>query len=264
MLQIHCLDDESARHFAYVGAEPDISEPSERTIDVVIEKLHGGYYDFAPPFDGKPGVKSHLLNRVHQILRDLMIEETAGCPVLHGASIVCNNRRFLIVASKGSGKTTLSLKCVAEGLNVEGDEHVAIRQIDILARPRKLRIKKGSLVHVTEFAEKIACCPSITDWEGNLIYSMAPETDRQCWRINAGSADFLLFLTQNHGGLTSIRRLPDVEAFTRLLEQTFLPASGKPAALARLHNLVRQTSCWELRLGSLSQAVWHLRQLSHS
>lgn len=253
-----------AERLAFLAAAPNMPNQAVGSIDIESAILADGYYDFAPPHDGLPGTCEHMLNRGHQILKDTMLAETSGAPIAHAASIVVDDCRFLIMADKGSGKTTLSLRCLAEGFTVEGDEHVVIGQIDVLARPRTLRIKQGSLAHVPELEEHIRSCPAIIDWDGNPIYSVTPQTPETRWTIKQGPADVLLFLTPNHGGLTATRPLSPNQAFERLTRSVFLPETGKPAALARLHNLTRAAKCLEMRLGCLKTAIWHLRQLSRS
>lgn len=262
LIHFHCADDVLANRLSYIAADPDIHGQDATPVDIRSVRLHDEFYDFSPPHDGLPGTCEHMLNRAHQILRDAMLAETAGEPIAHAASIVVNDRRFMVMADKGSGKTTLSLRCLAEGFAVEGDEHVVIRQNDVLARPRTLRIKPGSLAHVPEFEQHIRTCPAIADWDGNLIYSVAPQTAQTDWTIKPGPADVLLFLTPNHGGLTSTNPLSANQAFERLMKTVFLPETGKPAALARLHNLTRTAQRFEMRLGCLKAATWHLRQLS--
>lgn len=261
-VHFHCLDEKLADRFEFLAAEPEMANAPGAIVNVRTASDHEDFYDFEPPYDGRPGTRSHLLNRAHQILRDLMIAETVGCPIIHGASVVVNQKRILLMAEKGVGKTTLSLKCLADGLTVEGDEHVVVRQHDVVARPRTLRIKHGSINVVPELANEVLQCPTVEDWNGDLIYSVAPRLADQEWTIRPGRADALLFLTANHGGLTSIRFLTPNEAYGRLMKTTYLPKDSRAAALGRMHMLVSGAQIVEMRLGCLQSAVWHLRQLS--
>ncbi len=261
-VRFHCLDDRLADRFEFLAAEPEMPNGSDTIVNVGTAYDHDDFYDFEPPYDGRPGTRGHLLSRAHQILRDLMIAETVGCPIIHGASVVVNQKRILLMAEKGVGKTTLSLKCLADGLTVEGDEHVVIRQHDVVARPRTLRIKQGSISMVPELARQIQQSPTVTEWNGDLIYSVAPRLVDQEWTIRPGRADILLFLTANHGGLTSIRFLAHQEAYGRLIKTTYLSTDNRAAALGRMHMLVSGAQVVEMRLGCLQSAVWHLRQLS--
>ena len=263
-VRFHYLDAKLANRFEFLAAEPEVPHPTESTLELGTTRVHGSFYDFDPPYDGRPGTRTHLLNRAHRILHDVVIAETAGCPIIHGASVVVNRKRILLMAETGVGKTTLSLKCLAAGLTVEGDEHVVVRNADVVARPRTLRVKQGSISVVPELARQIQRSPNVAEWNGDLVYSVAPHLAEKQWAIRPGRADVLLFLTANHGGMTSIRVLTTHEAYGRLMKTTYLPQDHRLAAFARMHMLVSGAQCIEMRLGCLDAAVWHLRQLSRT
>lgn len=261
-MHFDCQDERLAKRFEFLAAEPEMPHLPETIHSIGTTQVQESFYDFKPPHHGSPGSCYHLLSRGHRILRDLMITEAASCPIIHGASIVASGKRLLLMADKRVGKTTLSLKCLAHGLAVEGDEHVVVRSNDVMARPRTLRVKESSIAVVPEMARQIQDCPYITDWNGDLIYSVAPRIAEHKWSISPGKADVLVFLTANHGGLTSIRLLSVNDAFARLAQTTYLPENGRGAALARLRALVSGAQRMEMRLGCPETAVWHLRQLS--
>ena len=261
-VRFHCLDENLASKIEFLAAEPDVCNIPEAVVDIGTAGSCEDFYDFKTPYGGQPGTSGHLLSRAHRILHELMIAETDGCPVIHGASIIANSRRLLLMAETGVGKTSLSLKCLAAGLTVEGDEHVVVRNEDVVAIPRTLRVKHGSISVVPELAQQILCSPKIMDWNGDPIYSFAPRLPGQQWTIRPGRADALVFLTPNHGGLTSINFLTSNEAFGRLVKTVFLPENCRAAALGRLHMLVSGTKCVEMRFGCPETAMWHLCQLS--
>ncbi|WP_337660509.1 hypothetical protein [Anderseniella sp. Alg231-50] len=264
MVHFECLDEKLANRLEFLAAEPEMSQLPEVTHKIGTTKVHKSFYDFRHPYEGSAGTCDHLLNRAHKILRDLMIAEAPNCPVIHGASVVANGKRFLLMAEKRVGKTTLSLKCLAHGLTVEGDEHVVVRSSDVVARPRTLRVKQSSVSVVPEMAQQIQRSPSVAEWHGDLIYSVTPRLAGQKWTITPGQAHALVFLTANHGGMTSIKFLTANEAFERLAKTVYLPENGRAAALGRLRMLVSGAQRIEMRLGCLEKALWHLRQLSHA
>lgn len=263
-VRFHCLDEKLANRFEFLAAEPEVPHPTGSALKISTTRVHESFYDFEPPYDGTPGTRTHLVNRAQRILQDVMIADTAGCPIIHGASVVVNRKRILLMAEPGVGKTTLSLKCLAAGLTVEGDEDVIVRTGDVMARPFTLRVRQSTISVVPELARQIQGSPKIAGWNGDLIYSVAPRLAGKQWTIRPGRADLLLFLTANHGGLTSIRFLTTHEAYGRLIKTTYLPKDHRAAALGRMHMLVSGAQCVEMRLGCLDAAVWHLRQLSHS
>jgi hypothetical protein len=263
-LRFHCPDDATARALAYVAAAPRMPPPGAPPLDVEIVPAAGRFYDFAPPQPSAPGTPAHLVERAHQLLRDVLVEETAADPIIHGGSLVTGGRRILVIADKGVGKTTFMLHALADGIAVETDEHVVVRSGDLLARPRSLHVKASSVpLAPAELQPAILASPTIRDWYGNPIHSFVPETAGRPWRIAPGQADHLIFMEANHGGLTGLGRLGREAAFQRLLDNVFLPpAAARGGALARLHRLVAETPCWAMRVGGLSRALWHLRQLA--
>ena len=261
-IRFHCIDELLARTFEFARAEPEVAFGVPDIIDVKTVRDRNGFYDFVGEYAGQPGTPDHMLSRAHQILRDILIEEEPAAPILHAASVVAEGRRFIFLANKSTGKTTICLKCLAAGFRVEGDEHVAILETGVMSRARTLRIKQSSLGMVPELDDIIRNCPAIHDWNGDRIYSMAPRTVDGQWQIEEGDAHFLVFLSANHGGATTIRPMASDVAFESLLEMSFLPEHGRGAAVARLHRLTRQCQVVEMQLGDLDRAIWHLRQLA--
>lgn len=261
-VRFDCPGERIAEALAFVRAEPEMAGTDGRIIDVRVQAVGARFYDFGPPYARKPGAPPHIIERAHAVLRRLMLEEAPRAPLIHGGSLLTNGRRLILCASKGAGKTTLLLKCLSEGMAVEADEHVIVRDGEVIARPRTLRVKEASIRLVPELEEDILAAPSIQDWSGSLIYSVAPQRPQLPWKIAPGPAHALVFLEPNHGGLTSVRPLDRMAAFERLLRNTYLPDAGRGAALARLHVLARDTRAFLLTVGAPERAVWHLRQIS--
>ncbi len=262
IIQFHCVAEEIATSLSFLAAMPDMPYSANQIRKLKIESYADGFYDFAAPRNGGPGTLSHMRVRAHSLLREIMLEECENSPVMHAASVIAAGKRIVLLADKGSGKTTLGLKCLAAGFQVEGDEHVVVRQAEVVARPRTLRVKQGSLKEVPELAEEIVASPAICDWNGDLIYSFEPRTNRIKWKIAPGAVDFLVFLSPNHGGLTSMKRISKTAAFEKVISNTFLPVAGKVAALGRLHTLVAGAECSQMRVGCLNGAINGLRELT--
>jgi hypothetical protein len=261
-IRFHCPDDASAAALAFVAAQPEMPGTPAGIMDVPIVALGGGFYDFGEPFLSRPGTARYLVDRAHLLLSQRMVDEAPGAPLIHAGSLLVSSRRFLVVAAKGSGKTTLLLHCLSRGMNVESDEHVVVGDGSVTARPRTMRVKASSVDLITELSSEIRASPHVSDWNNNLIYSFTPETGTLRWRIAPGQADVMVFLVPNHGGLTSVKRLDDSVAFARLLDSAYLPHTAKGPALARLYQLTRRAARWQLTIGGLEGALWHLQQLA--
>lgn len=263
-LRFHCVDDRLADTFEFIRSNPEVHPASTDTIDVETMRDRNGFYDFVGPHAGGPGTREHLLNRAHQLMRDVLIAEEPSAAILHAASIVVDGCRFIVLADKSTGKTTFCLKCIAEGFQVEGDEHVVVLDNSVMARARTLRVKQSSIGIVSCLDEMIRNAPSVQDWTGDRIYSVMPARAGKTWLIEQGPASYLVFLSANHGGATMVRPVSSDVAFERLLEMAFLPNQQRGLALARLHALTRHCQTVEMAMGDLDRATWHLRKLSEN
>jgi hypothetical protein len=207
------------------------------------------------------GSADRLATEIHSVVFRGVQDEEQAAPLVHGAALVLDSERFILIGPKGSGKTTLTLHLLSRGFDVEGDEHVVLRENDVVARPRAMRIKPGSLGLVPSFAEAILASPFMGEERGGPAYAFDPSLCGRPWHIRAGPAHHLVFIEANHGGTSSIRRLEPEEAFRQLAEHCLLPASGRAVAAARLRRLAHEAKAWVLSLGDLEQGEQALRDL---
>jgi len=259
---VTCPDDTVAAAMAFVRAAPEM--PGRTLHATLIEvRREGAFHVTRTPagslLEGSP---SHIVHGLHRYFFATFAQELAGAPVLHAASVMIGDARVILVAQKASGKTTLAVRLLAEGASVEGDEHVAVLGQSVVARPRTLRVKPGTIDLVPSLREAILCSPSIANWDGTPIYSVEPRLPGGSWRIVEGPAQALVFLEQNHGGRSVLAPLGRDEALRRAITMSYFPDEGKAVSAARLRMLVLGAPCYRLSLGDLGNAVWHLRRLT--
>lgn len=259
--RLHPPDGAAARDFAFMAIEPEIVGAALAPVDLSIARTDGLYTLARPGGSVVAGGAAHLLAVLHgMVFRDVRAA-SPGAPLLHGATIVGPHGRMILVGSKGTGKTTLTLHLVALGWRVEGDEHLVIDAADVVARPRTLRIKPGTLALVPALADAVRRCPSVDSWDGLPIYAVAPSIAGLPWRIERGRLDHLVFLEANHGGRSMMRPIGPDEAMRRLLGEALLPPSGVAGAAARLRTLATTRPAWRLSVGDLDGAVRHLSRI---
>jgi len=261
--RIHVDAQDAAGVLAYIETRPQICGPALRSIDLVVRRV-GGFYHLALP-DGivAEGTASHLLDAIHQATFKSFVEEVPGAPLIHGASIRIDGAPILLIGATGTGKTTLALRLVERGHVVEGDEHVAVRASDLVARPRTLRVKADSSRFVPTLATEILAAPSIPEWNGSLIYSVSPAIGGNPWQIAPILAPTLVFLEPNHGGHTVAKPVSVERAFGCLMAACLMP-NGKAEAAARLRRVAREAQAWEMSLGDLEGAEKHLNRIASS
>ena len=249
---------QAARTFAYVETRPQISGAVLEPVDLVVERTQGFYRLLLPDAGLVEGTAIHVLDAVHRFIFGHLTQEVPGAPLIHGASARVRDVPVLLIGAKASGKTTLVLHLIAQGHPVEGDEHVVVREADLVARPRTLRVKEASLMLAPRLASAIRGAPWLPDWNGSAIYAISPAIAGQPWRIAPMRARHLVFLEPNHGGHTAAKPISTDHAFALLMARCLLPDTGRARAAARLRRVAREAQSWEMSLGDLSGAERHL------
>ena len=83
------------------------------------------------------------------------------------------------------------------------------------------------------------------------------------WQVTEGPIEHIVFVEPNFGGSSVMSELSRDEAFARLLETVYMPATNRGAAAARLKVLSRGAKAWRLQAGDPDQAVRHLRKVAN-
>lgn len=241
---------------------PEIVGRELEVVDIPITILHGQLSMALPDGRMVEGSADHLLATLHGLIFADVLASEPGAPLVHGATVVVKGRRLLLVGNKTCGKTTLALHLAAEGYRVEGDEHLVIGPDRVIARPRTLRVKPGTLSLVSGLPTSVWDAPHIENWDGTLIRALRPDIAGQGWIIEAGSLDAIVLLAANHGGRSLAKPIPADWAFQDLMAQTVMPRTGIAAAAMRLRKLATVTPCFQLLLGDLAGAQWHLNAVA--
>ena len=259
-IRVWPCDEAAANAFAFVRAAPNMGEPASEPIEIAIEPL-GSFYRMALPDGSNPeGSLQYLVSRFGRFLGAQVERETGRYPLLRAASVVCERSRGLLIGSAGSGKTALVLRLMMEGGGVEGDEVVIVREKDVLAVPRTLRVRQPALRFAGPLADAIVASPSSEDWHDRVTYSVDPSICGKPWHIDAGPAKLLIFLEPNHGGTSILTSMGREEAFAGLVDMSLFPKEARGAAAAALRMAAIRARCLKLSLGDLDRAVWHLRR----
>lgn len=255
-------DDAAHRVLEFLRIDPEIEGRSLEPVDIHIERRHGFLSAVFPNGVIAEGTSRHVVGMLHGLIWWDLSQSHPGCPLIHGASVVLNGRRFVITGDKGAGKTTLMLALLRAGHDVEGDEHVVLEPDGAIARPRTLRVKPGSLRVVSGLPAGIEQSPTIDLWEGGSIHSINPAIFGRPWIVRSGGLDGLVFIAANHGGRSVVARLSANDAFQRLMGTVMFPGKSILSETVRVRRLVAEAPAFELRLGDLTQAEFHLRQIA--
>jgi hypothetical protein len=138
------------------------------------------------------------------------------------------NRGFLIVGPSGAGKTTLTIALVREGWHFVADDALVLREGDGDLEAFALRLADGKrLVEID------------STYRGRIVSRCTPRV--------------LAFPKVTREPRTEIAPLEATEAMTALLEQSpgiLTDRSGVERQLATLRQLMQQSRCVRVRLGS--------------
>jgi hypothetical protein len=230
-------------------------------VDLTVGERSGFYVLAMPNGVVAEGTARHLIAGLHGLTFWDYLRLHADWPLVHGASVLIEDQRLLLIGAKGSGKSTLALHLLARGHRVEGDEHLAIGPRSVIARPRSLRIKSASLHLVGPLPQGIENTPTLEMWDGRLIHSIDPSIGGRPWMIGEGPLRAIILLEPNHDGRSFATRASLEHAFAALMANSYI---GGPvgAAVARLRSVASAVPAFRLRLGELSSAEWQLRRIA--
>jgi hypothetical protein len=261
--RIRTPSPELAALLAFFDARPELEGAPLVPVEITAEPLPEGFRLRLSNEEVAAGSALDALTRIFAAIYGAIQDEVPGAPLVHGACIVSGGARLILIGRSGAGKSTLTLRLLAGGCDVEGDEDVVVREGDLIAKPRRMHVKAGSLLFVPEFADAILNSPAGPDHLPAPTYAVDPAIAGRPWRIRPGQARHLVFLEPNHGGPSALGALDTHDAFARLMEHCLLPSPHTLAAVARLRRLACTARSWRLVLGDLVQAEGHLRHLLH-
>ncbi len=173
--------------------------------------------------------------------------------ILHGACLLFQSRRILLVGPKNAGKSTLSLALGLSGFAIEGDENLYVSRGGVTARPRACRVKESSVDVLPALVPLVANASFITDYYGRKIYNLPPDRLGVPWHIATGKVAAVIMLHANHGGMSSIRPLPPL-LLTRALMDEMVFTESKASGIAGVAGLASAKG-YDLSVGALGAAV---------
>ena len=125
--------------------------------------------------------------RAHR--RAFELASLAGWARVHAATIDLDGSRVLLVGPSGVGKTTLTVRLLFDGADVQGDESVLARAGASLAVPRAIHLKAGAEAFVPELAPLLEHLPRAGD-----VMVLDPSAIGRPWRLVERRIDHVVLL----------------------------------------------------------------------
>jgi hypothetical protein len=240
----------------FLQCDPEIVPPPAAISVLTVEPYRGRYRICEEGKNdmevlGLSSVVEHLSSRVAAL--SFQAKPHAG--VLHAALLQRGGRRVLITGRQAAGKTTLALRLVQAGYELEGDEHVFLESDGITARPRACRVKETSLPYLPGIANLIEKAPVYVDYFGQKIFNVDPRLIAGSWRIEKTRAECVIVLQPNHGGYSSLRRMQPLALSQALISEFGLRDTGRGAAIGAVVGLVSKSKGYDLSLGDHETAI---------
>jgi hypothetical protein len=193
---------------------------------------------------------------LYERLTILSLSDFPLAPLIHAASLRRGGRRIILVGPKGGGKTTLALRLIDEGYEIEGDENVFVTGDHVVARPRALRVKASAIEVMPSLAEVLHLVPHFENGESERIYNLDPRrAGAPFWRIERGPVQFIVLIKPNHQGYSSLCHAPPLQLAQEVIAESAFRASDRGRAIADIAKLVGSVRGFELCLGNLDQAI---------
>jgi hypothetical protein len=240
----------------YLACDPDIVADPVPDHVINVEPFRGRYRiieDSVDPVEVLGEVA--VVDDVHRRLFQLSLAAMPHAGVLHAACLRREGRRVLIAGRESAGKTTLALRLVRAGYELEGDEHVFIENDGVTARPRGCRVKEHALPLLSDVAAAVSSAPFYEDDGGMKTFNVDPRMIGGAWRIEKGKVDCVILLQPNHGGYSSIRPMPPIAVAETLVSELRHRETGIGPSLGAVAQLVSKTKGFDLSLGDHTSAI---------
>jgi len=241
----------------YLECNPGIDDAPAPDRIIAVEPLRGRYRILE---DERPAVEvidtRSMIDHLHARLFALALADRPRSAIIHAALLRRGGKRILVAGSRGAGKTTLALRLMRSGYELEGDEHVFLEADGAIARPRACRVKERSLGQLPDLAEIITASPAYTDVRGGRIFNVDPvKVGGRPWRIEKGPVDSVVVLQPNHGGYSSLRPMPAMMAAQVLMSEIGMRETDRGVSIGAVAALVNRAGCFDLSLGDHDGAV---------
>jgi hypothetical protein len=238
--------------FVAQGARPPY--PPRRHLGIQVTTEQG---DYLVRVDGIDGGRQHtpeaVVEEVFTTVYLRALAMFASHCLIRGAIGGAGGRRFLVSGDRRSGITTLALRLLYDGADVESDALALLGADGVTAVPRRFHLPAGTGGLVAEIAGRLDSLPRL-QFGDEVVVAFDPSDAGFDWSTGVGAVDVVVWLEPNHGGQTRVAALSHVEMIRRVMGRTSPPLGGA-SWVGTMTDFVGRAQCVRLDLGSLDDGA---------
>jgi len=199
----------------------------------------------------KPWLSDVMVHPVFELLRQ------RGLYLAHSGAVSFDGKGLLVCGESRSGKTTLVVHLVREGLNFLSDDRCFLRrtasEFEVLSFPEEVNVYPGNVADLREFQFLQDDGHNNDGRKSFDIREVYPDSVMNRAEIKAA-----VFPCWDAGGMSWLEAIPSGEAMKEMIPLTleaFFPDTAR-AHFEFIGDLVQRIPCFKLYLGS-DKGKWH-------
>lgn len=200
------------------------------------------------------------LSQLEWIITTSVLEKSSSFLQLHAGGIINDNKKaMLIVATHGTGKSSIVTGLLLKGYKCLSDDIILIDTVsdDFHSFPRAFKIG-GNLYNFLPELLDLKVTNTIAE---NRSRRVNPE--RICRKpfSNTSEIGWIIFLTNNGSTECKLRPVGQIEAFSLFLQGTMNINYHGYKGIDTIANIIESAICYEMDRGNLNEAVSLLSDL---
>lgn len=183
--------------------------------------------------------------------------------LLHAGTVERDGNAIILAAVPGAGKSTLTAALMLSGYRLLSDEFGCVRldSGELLALLKPVALKNQSIGVIRAFSSAARIGPTFTGTRKGDVAHLAPDPGSVALRHRPAVPAVILFPRYEIGADLLAQPMSATQAFARLAFNSFNYHLLGPDGFQTVADLVQQCPAFELRYGSLHDAIAEIDRL---